>query len=109
LDGGDGADVVTCEVGARTTASSDLVESFDNGTDTIKDFAVGEDKIQLNVGASDYNFDGEDPDAPPVPGLTFDDVFLSQEVSVAVIEAGETVIRLEGVNVDDLSESDFLF
>ena len=40
--------------------------------------------------------------------LTFDDVFLSQEDSVAVIQADDKVIRFAGVNVDDLSESGFI-
>ncbi len=109
LIGGDGADVFAYDVGERTIASSDLVSTNDNGTDTIKDFAIGEDKILINAGLADYTFDDEDPSAPPRPTLTFDDIFLSQEDSVAVIEAGETVIRLEGVNIDDLDETDFMF
>lgn len=42
------------------------------------------------------------------PILTFEDIFLSQDESDAIIQAGDTTIRLKGVDVEDLSEDDFL-
>ncbi|PHQ80379.1 MAG: hypothetical protein COB65_11330 [Thalassobium sp.] len=62
-----------------------------DGMDLIKDFTQSEDTVAL------------------VGDLTPDDIFLSQEDSVAIIQAGETTIRLNGVDADDLSEDDFLF
>lgn len=109
LIGGAGADVFDYYVGLRTIASADLVETVNNGTDTIKDFTLGLDKIALQADAADYTYDDEDPSAPPRPTLSFDDIFLSQDDSVAVIEAGVTVTRLEGGDIDDLDASDFLF
>lgn len=78
----------------------------DNGTDTIKDFTIGEDKIALD---GSFLIPNDDGGVAEVSYLTFDDIFLSQDDSAAVIAVGETEIRLEGVNADDLSEDDFLF
>jgi Ca2+-binding RTX toxin-like protein len=82
LNGGDGDDVFQF----ATTQAGD--------TNTVEDFTSGEDKIEIVY------------DGTP---LTFDDIFLSQDDSVAVIQAGETTIRLENVEADDLTEDDFTF
>jgi len=107
LFGGDGDDVMRGAEGADTLtggAGDDLliggagadIYSFDlsasNGVDLIKDFTIGDDKVELTGNAE----------------LTFDDIFLSQEDSVAVIQAGDTTIRLKGTDAEDLSEDDFL-
>lgn len=89
LMGGDGDDLLVGGEGADTYAF-DL--SANNGTDLIKDFTIGEDKIALTSN----------------DGLTFDDIFLSQEDSLAIIQAGDTTIRLKGTDAEDLSEDDFL-
>lgn len=89
LTGGDGDDLLIGGDGADTY-SFDLTAV--NGADVIKDFSVGEDKIAL-IGNND---------------LTFDDIFLSQEDSAAIIQAGDTTIRLKGTDIEDLSEDDFL-
>lgn len=86
---GDGGDDLL--IGGDGNDTFRYAADAENGTDTIKDFAQGEDVIEL------ANFE-----------ITFDDIFLSQEDSFAVIEAGDTTIRLKGVNADDLSEDDFL-
>lgn len=107
LIGGEGADVFAWELETLPVTDDDTpptpedVIALDNGTDMIKDFTIGEDKIALTSGA----FFADEPANPP---LTFDDIFLSQEDSAAVIEIGETVIRLERVDADDLSEDDFI-
>ncbi|PHQ80660.1 MAG: hypothetical protein COB65_11000 [Thalassobium sp.] len=64
-----------------------------DGSDTITDFTSGADKIALT------GFDG----------LTFDDIFLSQDESAAIIAAGDVTIRLENTDADDLAEEDFVF
>ena len=88
LEGGSGDDLLIGGEGGDTFFYF-LADAA--GTDTIKDFTSGEDMIEL---LSD-------------DGLTFDDLFLSQEDSVAVIEAGDTTIRLNGVDVEDIDEDDF--
>lgn len=81
--------------------------TLDTGMDTIKDFVIGEDKIALD--ASYLVADADDPQATATQtDLTFDDLFLSQEDSFAVISLNDTTIRLKGVDVEDLSEDDFV-
>jgi Ca2+-binding RTX toxin-like protein len=62
-----------------------------DGTDVIEDFGNGGDVIDLTS-----------------MGLTFDDIFLSQDESTAVIEAGDVTIRLENTDVDEVEEASFL-
>lgn len=83
LIGGEGNDVFGYYLTADSAAE----------TDTIKDFTQGSDKILLD-GTSE---------------ITFDDLFLSQDDSFAIIQAGDTTIRLKGVEADDLTEDDFEF
>ena len=83
LVGGAGADEFLIEVG------------YGAQDDLIKDFAQGEDTLTI-LG----EIDGET--------ITFEDLFLSQEKSVAIIQAGDSTIRLKGVDVDDLDEEDLL-
>ena len=86
IDGGVDNDMLTGGKGADMFSFA-----LDGGQDTITDFAKGEDMIGIGG------------------GLTFADIFLSQDDSAAVIEAGDLMIRLEGVKADDLEEADFLF
>lgn len=108
LTGGSGADVFSYDLIVDQDEDIEAIEANDTGIDTIHDFAIGEDKI-----AFDGNplVQGENEAGPQLVAgdLTFDDIFLSQEDSVAVIQAGETTIRLENVHADELSEDDFLF
>ena len=79
LIGGEGADTFR-------------VNDSNQGVDTVEDFEVGSDMVQV---LSENE-------------LTFDDIFLTQEDSVAIIEAGDATIHLQGVDVDDLREDDFI-
>ncbi len=100
LRGGDGNDFLGGDLGDDVLIGQGGLDLFmfrtynNDGTDTIKDFEIGVDKIDIQTGSG---------------ALPFEDLFLSQEDSVAVIEAGELTIRLKGVDADDLSEDDFLF
>lgn len=62
-----------------------------DGVDTILDFELSVDLISL------LDF-----------GLTFEDLFLSEDESAAVIQAGDVTIRLENTDVGDLDEASFL-
>jgi Ca2+-binding RTX toxin-like protein len=72
-------------------AGNDIFDFADgDGSDVIGDFTIGEDKVQILGGS-------------------FDDLMLSQDESAAIIEYGDLMIRMENMNADDLSASDFLF
>ena len=58
--------------------------------DFLGDFTIGEDKVQILGGS-------------------FGDLMLSQDESAAIIEYGDLMIRMENMNADDLTASDFLF
>ena len=88
LRGGHDDDVLTGGTGEDRFGFGD-----DGSTDVVTDFTVGEDQIEL------VNFSGN---------LAFDDLFLSQDDSAVVIQAGNTTIRLENVDVEDLDETSFL-
>lgn len=90
--GGAGNDILVGGAGA-----DDFVIGVGDGAqdDLIKDFAQGEDTLTIFG-----EIDGE--------AITFEDLFLSQEKSVAIIQAGDTTVRLKGVDIDDLDEEDLL-
>lgn len=85
LNGGEGNDKMAGGQGADIFVAS-------TGQDVVTDFEVGRDQIQMTE----------------VGEFTFEDLFLSQEDSAAVIEAGDVVIRLENTDAEDLDETSFL-
>ncbi|MCW1951629.1 MAG: hypothetical protein KIH44_009735 [Octadecabacter sp.] len=96
IHGGDGDDLMTGGAGADLYFYNfDLEDDLpvNEGTDTITDFTSGVDSFWISTNTE----------------LTFDDLFLSQEESAAVIQYQETTIRLENVDANGLSEDDFLF
>lgn len=99
LDGGDGQDYL---VGGRGDdalvggADGDVFMFYDNaGSDVIEDFSIGEDIIRLRLAEANDFHDLEGR--------------VSDTEDGAVIDLGSTEITLLGVNVSDLSDSDFLF
>ena len=106
VKGGAGNDIFRIDAAQREIVFNEETQDyepqwidFDGGTDTVKDFEVGADKIHI------YGQNSADDNAL----FTFDDIFLSQEDSAAIIQAGDTTMRLEGVDVDDIDEDDFTF
>ncbi len=91
ITGGEGADTFGFY-------SADPVASDPVYVSTITDFTQGSDTVVLGVA-------GDLLGRP----ATFDDLFLSQEDSTAVIEFGDQQIRMENMDVEDLSEADILF
>ena len=86
IDGGAGGDIMTGGFGADT-----FVLLGSSGNDVIRDFVIGTDKIDL---------DGS---------LKFNDLAISQVGSDALVEFNGNSVRLQGIDGDDLSGSDFLF
>ena len=97
--GGDGDDIILPGRGASDTmtggAGSDTFR-FENGfgTDTITDFEIGSDVIDLF-------------EISLIGG--FDALTITDSADGAVIDTGEGVLILNGVAAADLSESDFIF
>ncbi|WP_144055634.1 calcium-binding protein [Octadecabacter antarcticus] len=88
LHGGGGSNLLVGGEGADTFSVNDSIQ----GVDTVGDFEVGSDVIKVSG----------------VKSLTFNDLFLSQEDSFAIIQAGDTTMRLQGVDFEDLDKDDFL-
>ena len=92
LVGGEGDDRLTGGAGADT-----FVFTPDHGDDTIADFAVGEDLIDLSS----------------LEGIAgFEDLNIETYGMTTVIElacCGGGLIRLEGIDADDLDAADFVF
>ena len=92
LVGGEGNDRLTGGAGADT-----FVFTPDHGDDTITDFADGEDLIDLSS----------------LEGIAgFDDLQITNDANTAVIDLtshGGGLVRLEGVDADDLDAADFVF
>ena len=63
-----------------------------HGTDTITDFAVGRDRIRLDI-----------------PDLNFADLDIRSRGSDARIDTGSGTIELTGLSPEDLTADDFLF
>ena len=83
--GGEGADVFMLDGAGVTVTGGEGADTYyypvpnldlDDGADTITDFEIGRDEIEV----------GDEE-------LTFDDIFLSQEDSTTVIAFGEVRIR----------------
>ncbi|MCF2872253.1 hypothetical protein L0664_14350 [Octadecabacter sp. G9-8] len=87
IRGGHDDDVLTGDEGDDTFGFGN-----DGSTDVVTDFTSGKDVIELIAFGS----------------LEFDDLFLSQDDSAAVISAGDAVIRLENVDAEDLDADDFI-
>ena len=92
LVGGEGNDTLTGGAGADT-----FVFTPDHGDDTITDFSDGEDLIDLSA----------------LEGLVgFDQLNIETYGSTTVIDlpcCGGELIRLEGIDADDLDAADFVF
>ncbi|MEM9262983.1 MAG: fasciclin domain-containing protein [Pseudomonadota bacterium] len=99
LDGGAGRDLLIGGRHSDVLTGGDDADTFvfhgTSGSDTIKDFTIGEDLIALKIdGVQD-----------------FDDIdhLISESGDGAVITIGQTEITLEHVDAHSLSESDFIF
>ncbi|MGB0905102.1 MAG: PA14 domain-containing protein, partial [Mangrovicoccus sp.] len=92
LDGGAGNDRLFGSSGFDIIAfSTEEVENF--GTDTIYGFTFGQDRIDLS-GVAEVT--------------SFDDLNIRQQGSVAVIDTGVGIIRLNGIVADDIRPFDFI-
>ncbi|MES0884378.1 hypothetical protein [Roseibium sp. SCP14] len=96
LLGGDGSDRLIGNAGFDTLTgglgSDTFVFKSNDGTDRIKDFTDGEDLIEIVSGAS-----------------AFSDLVLEASGSDTVLSFGGTTVTLEGVQLLDLDQNDFLF
>lgn len=85
LDGGLGYDVLVGDSGADTFAFS-----AGAGDDVVSDFAIGIDRLEF-------------------AGVTLDDLTVADDNGNAVITWAEGTVTLMGINVTDLSASDYAF
>ncbi len=97
LRGNDGDDVITGGTGNDLLTGGSEADTFTFGqawgTDTITDFVIGEDKIDLKS-----------------TGLIFSELTITQDgANARVADAGGNVIILEGITAANLTESDFVF
>ena len=87
LFGGQGDDTLTGGSGADT-----FVFLGSHGADVITDFAPGQDTIDIRSGAASSA-----------------ELSLRQDGTDVIIAFSQTVIRVEGVNLPDLGDADFIF
>ena len=88
IDGGDGSDMLTGGEGDDV-----FVFDFDGMLDTVTDFGVGADQIEIAV-------DGIT--------ITFDDLSIQTESAGALISYNDGQMLLSGLEADQIGENDFL-